>query len=657
MATELSWSDNGNVATTSIPWTSVQRTSTTATIVRRLWNELVTTGTASTATKVMLRPVYQMNAGEPFLGSGVQPADDHWLKISQSSTIQNPLGLTGPDYQGFSLGEFGVGAGAPFLVRGNIPRKMAREFNLRLAAETTGTATSINAMQITASADSGTVSLGPHSAQRGGDGIVFPGDWSQYRLLRARDGDGIKVTEDAPAASLDGVIVEPATFQLGVNGIGETIRFNHTIPAIGNAADGATVAGESYVISLYKNPSGFRNGASDFTFQKGNKAATGSETPPAAPSLDHVLVAHITKTHLANITNALIDDSVAIHGAGTVTFDGTGLDCGIGSWLEMVQGLANHDDAERAVTGLANNSTLYAKVDGLGVHTVDATVPTSGENLLAVVTTSAGNTTSVSNRQLYHANGSYRARRRVEVSPWVTPDLSDSLQFFGRLDSEVAGTVDGTPTSQTVSFAGGHRIAARITTFTTYGTLRVTGTSMDGSGTEVAAATEDLIVTANSQWVMTDKRWFGTGANSPDVVLSSVGGLDVALAAYRCEPWDNHGRPTHLAALKCEFVPISDLAELRVRLYKVGPTGAATTVFDSSAKTGLSGSGAGIGGVPCQLMMDETGGTNTDTEMLYAVPDNAILDPWFGEWMYVDVTGIVDIESMRMLLYYYELMA
>lgn len=651
MPPEMSFTDGSNVPTTTIPWTTVQRTSYTSTLTYHLWNEFVATTTASTATRITIYPIYQMNVGEAFLRSGVEPADSQWLYISMSG-VENPLNGTSGDHGDWSSGWYSVGGGSPFVVNANIPRRFARHLQTYLSPLGSGSATSINAMEIVADWDRGITTQPAWSRQLHGDDVVFRGDWTRYALLRGQELVGFQVKPDNPN-SADYVIVEPGFFQLGIEGLGWTTRFRYQIPSIADAADGATSPGDAYKILVTKNPTGFGGGSSDFTFTKGDKAVSGSEIVPALPSLNDIPVAVITKVHGAVIAAANVEVT-AVHDGGTITADGTGLDCVLGQWLTHQAGATQVDESEKAQTGLTNGATLYVRTDAQNVPYVNAAEPISGATFHGRLVTSGGNVTSVSNRQCYIAPSSYRSRRKSVSSPWHYPS-SGTIQFLGRLDGTVSGNVNSTPTTQTVTFVGGHRVISRITTCTTPGTLRLTGTSVGGDGTETGSATEDLFVNKVDDWVMSQTRWMGSSANSSSVVLSSVGGLDVALTAFRCLPWDNNGKPFHMARARLEFVPASDSASARLRLFKVPRSGALVTVFDTGAKTDFSGSGSGSADTPMVLEAWTSGGTNCDTEKRWSVPDAAICQPWEGEWIYAEAISLVHIASCRFTLEYFDL--
>lgn len=118
---------------------------------------------------------------------------------------------------------------------------------------------------------------------------------------------------------------------------------------------------------------------------------------------------------------------------------------------------------------------------------------------------------------------------------WAIPDTNDATltkhDVSSSLESRLSGvTVDGVPTSQTHNDANMAQVLVEVTTFTTGGTLRVTGTSVDlVTGVETPADTEDLAVAA-AGWYEFQNHWIG------DPVLSSVGGLDVVLDSHRWDP-------------------------------------------------------------------------------------------------------------------------
>lgn len=119
---------------------------------------------------------------------------------------------------------------------------------------------------------------------------------------------------------------------------------------------------------------------------------------------------------------------------------------------------------------------------------------------------------------------------------WAVPDTDNSVVtehtiITAKADRLAAVTVDGVPTTQNHIDSNTAQILVNITTMTSAGTLRLTGTSWDPvAGSETPADTEDIVIAATG-YKQSTKHWRGT------VVLSSVGGLDVILDSFLWDPF------------------------------------------------------------------------------------------------------------------------
>lgn len=115
-----------------------------------------------------------------------------------------------------------------------------------------------------------------------------------------------------------------------------------------------------------------------------------------------------------------------------------------------------------------------------------------------------------------------------------TDDATATEHFaLGVQDSRLsAAAVNETPTTADHLRPWRNRILFDITTMTTAGTLRLTGTSFDETdGSTTGSDTEDIVISATGE-VASTKRW----NNTTTVVLSSVGGLDVVLNSWSFSP-------------------------------------------------------------------------------------------------------------------------
>jgi len=647
MPSQLEWTTTGNVATTALPTAFLTLTIgvQTATQPLRLWNNLDGSAPpASTATEIHVYPAYQVTAGGPWLLSGCRPADEKWLWGRFNGTIQNPGGTSGGDYVAFTTEWMPIGSGS-VLLSPSIPNYFAREAEFYMYPQGSGGTVSINDMQIVVQSDRGIISLGPYASIRQADQcVVMRGDASRYEILRGWELQGFRLKLHPTLT--DRIVVEQGLLKKGNAGIAPMPR--QLSSAIDDtAADGATAPGEEYTIRFDANPTG-----TGFTETKGNKAVVGASLLPAAPAGNYTPLGYTTKPNGGALTTPVQQDR---HDLATLTASGVGLGVNIGPRVGCVADLLQVDDSQATLT-VTNAVTRNILLSAQGVVTESASAPTAGQTLVGRFTSAGGNVTALDNRKLITAPAEYLSRRRIaydSCNAEVDFTTGNDIYLFGRLIAGGAGAVP-----QTVTAVSGDRAAARVTAFTTYGSLVMTGTAINGAGTESAAATETFIINKVDDWVWSLGRWLGTGGNSNDVVMSASGGLVASVATYRGRLWDNGGKPFAVAALEVQFWPRSAVSALRVYCFKVNKTGAVSTLYDSTAKV------VGLPSVPCSLRLDMLAGTTTRTDrnadgtyvMLWDTPIEAFVEGHMGEGIYVHIDGLVDIGVIQAQLEYYDLM-
>lgn len=149
-----------------------------------------------------------------------------------------------------------------------------------------------------------------------------------------------------------------------------------------------------------------------------------------------------------------------------------------------------------------------------------------------------------------------------------------------------AQTVDGVPTDGTHTEPLRNQIVVEITTFTTGGTLRFTGTSFDPTdGSTTVSDTEDIVITG-TEWLVTTKHWEG----AVSVALSSVGGLDVVLDSYNFKPLEFGATATfNLDGIRTTWETTGATNSMRVQVRKIVFPGGPTTILDDTVASAPSG--------------------------------------------------------------------
>jgi len=519
MAAELTWRTTSGALSTSLSWTTLQRTSVTATETRDLVNEYVVSGAATTATDIQIRVGAQSNVGEPFLFDGsLELVGAQWLRMSQLPAVYNPTGLTGPDVASYSVGETGVGGTSVFSVIGAIPARVGRRFSMFLSAPTSGSATSYNAVRIIADWDRGILQRPSFDQEILGDAPVFRGDWGEFRCLRGTEDAGLVVKQDATAGtdtpSLDTVIIEPAVYQLGTAGIVATKRSRFVIASVDLDSAAAALTGtEEWSGILTKDSTGI-----GYTLTKSVKAASGASVVPSAPTVNDIPICEITKRNDQTIITSDIN-MVVLHEAA-ITYDGAGADVDVDGSLTLVANATQNRGGRVGSGVIANSSEHHVRRSGLGVTTINTTDPAVGEATFGLARTGVGTVNSYRNHHPWIAASSYRARARLIEGSYREPDMSDVIQWFGTLDRTTGSSaIVEAGATQTVTFAGGHQVAVRTTAVTDPGVLELRGTVVDGSMNENAEGNGPVEITIVA---------FGSIAGASTVTVS-VSGTETVL--------------------------------------------------------------------------------------------------------------------------------
>lgn len=651
MASQGEWTNTSNVATTAVPsaFLTVTVGTQTATQTLRLWNNLDGSAPAATTmNQVRIYVAYDMGLGLAITGN--RPADEKWLWARANGTIVNPQGTSGADYVAFTSEWTPIGGGSSLLLP-PIGNYFARELEFFVYPMGSGGTISISSMAIIVESDRGITSLGPYASVRGGDQvIIMRGDAGRYEVLRGFELQGLRLKLHPTAT--DKLVIEQGLIKKG--NVGITPLDRQVTAAINDtAADGATAAGQSYVIRVDANPTG-----TGVTLTKGNKAVTGSEQMPAAPGATYTPLGYTTKPNGGALTTPVQSDR---HDIATLTAVGTGLTCKVGPRIGVVADLMQSDDATTTLSSLTDATTQNVVMSAQGVIRKSTVAPITGETLVGRVTCSGGNATAVDNRKLIKAPSEYLAwRDEVRDSCDMSVDFratTNDAFLFGHL---IAGNSGAVP--QTVTQVNGDFAFARCTAFTTLGTLRAGGTGINGVGTE-AAATEDFIVNKVDDWFRTRTKWWGTNANTNTVTWSTPDTLVASVATYRGKLWDCCGKPFVLAHLDVRFWPRSTTATIQVYVYKVNKTGAISTLFNSAAKTSFAGTGSSIVSTPASFRCDMLSGSTTRTDrnsdgtyvMLWDEPPEAYVEGHMGEGIYVNIVG-TDLGDVSGKLEYYGLM-
>lgn len=163
---------------------------------------------------------------------------------------------------------------------------------------------------------------------------------------------------------------------------------------------------------------------------------------------------------------------------------------------------------------------------------------------------------------------------------WAVPGTDDAVAtehnvISTKADRLSAVTVDGVPTTQNHVDSNTAPILVNITTMTSSGTLRLTGTSWDtDSSSETGADTEDLVISGTG-YVVSTKHWRGT------VVLSSVGGLDVVLDSFMWDPLEME-RDVQIQSIQIWYKSTAVSNTSRMVLQRFNPSTGFTTLIDET---------------------------------------------------------------------------
>lgn len=162
---------------------------------------------------------------------------------------------------------------------------------------------------------------------------------------------------------------------------------------------------------------------------------------------------------------------------------------------------------------------------------------------------------------------------------WTMSDMaSGSHHLAGVFEQEAtAQTVDGVPTSPVISDMGRKHLMVNVTTLTTAGTLRITGTSYDeDDGSTTGSDTEDIVIDAAATgYYRSIKNWQG------DVTLSSVGGLDCILDTYRYDSFGHHQLipSSTIQSIVWHGTATSPSHSVQIQFYKFDPVARTMVIF------------------------------------------------------------------------------
>jgi hypothetical protein len=193
-------------------------------------------------------------------------------------------------------------------------------------------------------------------------------------------------------------------------------------------------------------------------------------------------------------------------------------------------------------------------------------------------------------------------------------------EIAGRLEARVSGgTVDGTPTTQSHLNANTGRVLVEVTTLTSAGTLRLTGTSWNAdTGATSGGDTEDITVDATG-WYESTKFWRGT------IVLSSVGGLDVVVDSHFWQPYDLE-RDFTVTGFTAGYKATGATNTSHVVVQKFTPLTGFTTIFEETINNIGNATTGGHERRSLSVDVDETNG-----EALYFYAEGLRADNWVFE--------------------------
>ncbi len=138
------------------------------------------------------------------------------------------------------------------------------------------------------------------------------------------------------------------------------------------------------------------------------------------------------------------------------------------------------------------------------------------------------------------------------------------------------GTVDGVPTTATVTDVNNMHVVVEVTTMSSAGTLRFTGTSItEEDDAPSVGDTEDIAITGTG-FQQTAKKWIG------DVVISSVGGADVVLDGFRVTYFDNLNTDYKFIGYRLGWRPNSVSWDVALDIDRVETNGSKTNLVSKA---------------------------------------------------------------------------
>lgn len=634
MPPRLSFTTTGDVDTNTLTGMSgTQRGGAAgATQTYRVWNDRTGLG-ATTARRAKVMVFYQMTVGATYLSSGVEPADLGFIECRLNGTVVNPTGNTDPEAQAQATDWTRIGGRTVFSLPLAIPAVFAREIEFRMNAPAGGGQISITDIRVALQWDQGVTGLDIFADEREGRGVVWPGGPRWYALLAGKELQGARVKRETDFGGANAVaLLEEMRFCLN----DDIIRTPKHVTSAFTDFDGAaapTGATEAYRIVTYKDPTG-----TTFTHQKGLKATSGSELPPAAPGINYVPIASFSKPNDAISLDITAPVNSGVHWPASITAPGGSNVVRVGPYF-IIQGGVVQDDSTQT-TGTASNAgtTNYIKISSGGLLSINSTAPATGEVMVGIaVTDGATFVTSVQRRAVIHGRGSHLlSYREVPLAAYQEGDednVTGQAFGLGYLARQVSGAIP-----QTIVMAGGHRIAVRISAFTTYGTMTATGDTVDGEGIASIGSTEVFRVNKVGDWFYSTLRYTGS------VALTTTDTLVADVEGWAGEPWADLDRPVHVRGLALNITPKLDNATVTVRLMKIPFSGAVQEIYNQTVAFG-----AGVAGIrQYRFMTIRPGGgaSNLTNQKLHLTPQQSVFDPWMDEGLYLIYESIVDIKAI-----------
>lgn len=657
MPTYPEFTDGANNPTSALPagWLSLTREVASGWTTYKLWNNRAGTPGGATMRNVTIEAFYRMTALSALTREG-EPGSSQWAEGYLTGAIDDPTnGTSGAlpgDYAAITTPTIGIGGMSPWVIRDAVwPDQFSRSLALRIYPRGAGEADAVNRIYLRVSTDRGVWSLPALQEAREGDGVFVFGGAAFNTVLRGRELEGwrLKVGQ----SDLTKILVPEMTLWLNRFEVIHCVAFESAAFDLLDGAGVALIAGEDYRILVSRDTTSSSPTSTGFAFTRGLKAATGSALLPALPA-NHIALGYCTRTF--PLGAALFDFTTIISPEIASVRKSSGLQISVGSYIATINNGLIADGGSRPLT-TDNGATRYVNYNRSNVWSIDSTAGGAGKRPVARVVAAGGTVTAVQPMVDVRAPNSSLVGRHAIVDYRDARLLDDEnvLYFFGQLARGDTDNLTGA-TVLDVPDVGGAYVGLRINSYTAGGVATVTGTAVDGALTETGASTETLLVTQQNNpaaadygcpWLWTRTRWWGSGANDPDVVVSADTSLQVNATAYAAHIEDNDGKPFQIRKLRVWYFAMSTLAAFRVYLYKVAREGL-VTVYDSTAKSNPFGTPAPAAAFKPRWRMFEisvSGGSSTDVPW-EDCPSAARVDPLNREGIYGVVDAPVDVGMM-----------